>query len=138
MMNEMRKLMETLEQIDESTRQTLGMWQDYDPEAANSDESERETDPKILAYDKENRELHKELYDEELVEAPKVPKDVRGYEYEEGQEIAMAKSSYSQISGAHVEIRTVSKIHKGKVYVAGSNGTGNYWLRNPQNAAILD
>jgi len=76
--------------------------------------------------------------EEELVEAPKTPKDVRGYEYEVGQEIAMAKSSYAQTSGAHVEIRTVSKVENGKVYVAGSSGTGNYWLRNPGNAAILD
>ena len=68
----------------------------------------------------------------------RVIKDVRGYIYEAGQEIAMAKSSYGQAAGAHVEIRTISKVDGGKVYVAGSNGTGNYWLRNPHNAAILD
>ena len=64
--------------------------------------------------------------------------DVRGYVYEPGQEVAMAKSSYGMARGAHIEIRTVSKVENGKVYVAGSDGTGNYWLRNPQNAAILD
>jgi len=70
--------------------------------------------------------------------AKKTPTDVRGYIYEVGQEIAMAKSSYSMASGAHVEIRTISKVDGEKVYVAGSNGTGNYWLRNHDNAAILD
>ncbi len=70
--------------------------------------------------------------------AKKTPTDVRGYIYEEGQEIAMAKSSYGQALGAHVELRTVSRVRDGKVYVAGSNGTGHYWLRNPDNAAILD
>ena len=74
---------------------------------------------------------------QQVIEA-KGPVDVRGYPYEEGQEIAMAKSSYSQASGAHIEIRTVSRVKDGKVYVAGSNGTGNYLLRNPHNAAILD
>jgi len=53
------------EGIHESTRQTLGMWQDYDPEKeVNPDKREWETDPKILAYDKENRKLHKEQLDE--------------------------------------------------------------------------
>ena len=70
--------------------------------------------------------------------AKNTPTDVRGYVYEVGQEIAIAKSSYAQASGAHVELRTISKVQDGKVYVAGSNGTGNYWLRNPDDAAILD
>lgn len=64
--------------------------------------------------------------------------DVRGYIYEPGQKIAIAKSSYGYLSGAHVEVRTVSRVEKGKVYVAGSNGNGHYWLRKPGNAAILD
>lgn len=68
----------------------------------------------------------------------KIPTDVRGYEYEAGQQIAIAKSSYVMASGAHVEIRTISKVENSKVFVAGSNGTGNYLLRNPRNAAILD
>lgn len=53
------------EGIHESTRQTLGMWQDYDPDKLyKPDEWEWETDPEILAYDKENRQLRKEQLDE--------------------------------------------------------------------------
>ena len=55
-------------EVDEdSTRPILGMEQDYDPDKIyNPDEWEWETDPDILAYDKENRELRTKSFNEDI------------------------------------------------------------------------
>lgn len=67
----------------------------------------------------------------------RVFRDIRKKKFAVGQEIVIAKNTYVHAKGAHCELRTVSKIADGKVYVHGANGKGNYWLRKPENAAIL-
>jgi len=68
----------------------------------------------------------------------RVFRDVRGNKFVAGQEIVIAKMKYSvHTSGSECAIRTVSKIENGKVYVLGSNGKGNHWLRCPECAVIL-